>query len=389
MNIAERIARRRRQNGEIRLIRSYDALNPAAHVREPSGRESALEQLLDWFEPAFDGEAPGNCYVWGPKGTGKSALLTALFSELGRTSRDASAIHTTTRAADTAMPTFTYVDARGTRSEVGFRHAVVDSLLAERVPKQGVGRDHFTSLLEDRFRDTSRRAVVAVDHLGEPDTPPVAALDSFLASAPDSVAWIAAGRSPPADLGVEVATSVHLPAYERYVLVDILTSRTTRGLNRQAISHEELRRIAEWADGDAHDALSTLFGAAVLASEADERTIDPTLVDEGMAAVPRPSVSIGRVLSLPANRQRVLRELLDCEPTERSVTTTAEALASDRELSLSAGTITRYLYELAESGILERVRADRSDGLGRPPSRLELRFPTLVFRRLFDARDEA
>lgn len=382
MNIEDRVARRRRSNGGLRLVREYDALSPAAHVRDPSSRGAAFEELLDHLEPALGGGLPPTGYVWGPKGAGKSALVTALFAELDRVGREAtSSIHTTTRVEDAGIPAFAYVDARATRSEFGLRHAILDALLDERVPKQGVGDDHLDELF-DRFVDTDRTAVVAIDHLGEPETHPIAMVEAVLGPLDDSISWIAIGRTPPeADCGA----SVHLPAYQQYVLVDILTSRASQGLSRHAIDHEELRRIAGWAEGDAHDALAALFGGALLASEADERAIDSETAIRGMEAVPRPNASIGRVLALPENRQRVLRRLLDFDTVGESVRVTAEALSRDGALDLSTATITRFLYELAEMGVLERVTAERTTELGRPPSRLEPRFPTLVFRRTFDA----
>jgi Cdc6-like AAA superfamily ATPase len=386
MNIEERVARRRRSDDGPRLIRSYDALSPAAHVRDPDGRGSRLEQLLDHLEPAFGGALPPNAYVWGPKGSGKSALVTALFSELDRVGRDTrSSIHTSTRVEDAGMAEFAYVDARDTRSEFGLQHALLDAVLDERVPKQGVGSDHLVGLLNERLARTGRTAVVAVDHLGERETFPLATVESFLGRVPDSVAWLAIGRDPPEEYDVGIETTVHLPVYQRYALVDILTSRASRGLAHQAVSHEELRRIATWAEGDAHDALAALFGAAVRASEAGERTVEAATVDAGMEAVPRPSVAIGRVLALPENRQRVLRRLLDLDTTDRSIGATAETIVREDSLDLSAATVKRFLYELAETGVLHRTRAERTDSLGRPPSRVEPRFPTLVFRQVFDA----
>jgi len=41
---------------------------------------------------------------------------------------------------------------------------------------------------------------------------------------------------------------------------------------------------------------------------------------------------------------------------------------------------------MAETGIVERVQAEHHDGKGRPPSRVELRFPPTAFRRLHDLR---
>jgi predicted transcriptional regulator len=81
----------------------------------------------------------------------------------------------------------------------------------------------------------------------------------------------------------------------------------------------------------------------------------------------------------------VLRRLvdLDAEATE-SVDATVEAITDSPDVDLSATTVQRFLYELAEVGIVERVAVAETSGAGRPPSRLEPRFPMLVFRRLYD-----
>jgi predicted transcriptional regulator len=98
-------------------------------------------------------------------------------------------------------------------------------------------------------------------------------------------------------------------------------------------------------------------------------------------------VSLARVLSLPANKQLVLRNLVDLADEDRaSVTTTAEAISERPGVDLSRGTVKRFLYEVAEAGIVERVRSERREGKGRPPSRVELRFPPTPFRRLYDLR---
>ena len=114
-------------------------------------------------------------------------------------------------------------------------------------------------------------------------------------------------------------------------------------------------------------------------------TITDATLDHAIDAVPRGAVPLTQVLTLPPNRQRVLRALLDVEETDcSSVGTTADAIAAD--VDLSAGTVRRYLYELADDGIVERIRTDGSTS-GRPPSRVEPRFPTRVFRRLYDGSE--
>jgi len=65
------------------------------------------------------------------------------------------------------------------------------------------------------------------------------------------------------------------------------------------------------------------------------------------------------------------------------VSTATEAIATTDHVDLSVSTVRRMLYELADAELLERVTVERSDGKGRPPSRLVPRFPTVVFREVF------
>jgi predicted ArsR family transcriptional regulator len=96
-------------------------------------------------------------------------------------------------------------------------------------------------------------------------------------------------------------------------------------------------------------------------------------------------VALGRVLALPESRQRLLYALAGLTEEERSTVGMAtEAIAGRPGVDLSASTVRRVLYELADAGLLERVTVHRSDGKGRPPSRLVPLFPTVVFRELFD-----
>jgi DNA-binding transcriptional ArsR family regulator len=169
------------------------------------------------------------------------------------------------------------------------------------------------------------------------------------------------------------------------VLVELLTSRCSTGLGRDAISHDQIREVGEWAEGDAHDALAAIAGAAINAERAGASTVRPSDLDAGIEGVPKPGTSLGRVLALSESRRRLLYELVSLPDEDRaSVSAATETIASRPAVDLSASTVRRVLYELADAGLLDRVTVRRSDGKGRPPSRLVPRFPTLVFRELFD-----
>lgn len=388
MDIDARIKRRQRRNDVTHLIQDYETLSPVAHIDEPSNRGPVFERLLDHLDPVFDGQLPPNAYVWGPFGAGKSAVVSALFTHLERLSTETrSVIHTSTRPASPTSPGFVYVDARESTSEFSFYHGVLDALVDENVPEHGVGTEELRGRLHELLDGARVGVVVAVDHVtGEEVLDPGTLVDLF-AGLPSNVSWLAVGREPPDEtpLTEYTADAIEVERYQTQVLVDVLMTRASAALAHQALDHDLARDIADWATGNAHDALAALFIAADRASQADRNRIVEGDVTTAFEAVPRPSVSLARVLSLPTNKQLVLRELVDLDAADRvSVTATTEAISSVGSVDLSPGTVKRFLYEMAEVGIVERVRSEVENEKGRPPSRVELRFPPTVFRRLYD-----
>lgn len=390
MDLTERIRRRQRRSGNRAIVLNYEPINPVAHVEEPTGRGPILERLLDYLDPVFEGGLPGDGYLWGPAGSGKSALITALFDRLGIvTIQSQTVIHTTTRAQPIELPRFVYVNGRDASTEFQLYHAVLEGVTTTDVPQKGVSTDELRSRLSAEL-SLEPGTVIAVDHVDESNSPSPAQITDVLSVLEGEISTVLVGRSPPDDLGIgNSVTEIEIPGYSQQVLIDILMTRGSAGLARNVLGHRQARRIASWAGGNAHDAVAALFGAAEKADAAGAERIRELDVDDGIAAVPRPSVSLGVVLTLPDNRQRVLRELLAIDGDDReSVTATTDAIAAAPDIDLSAGTVKRFLYELAESGIVDRVTVERESGHGRPPSRLEPRFPTLVFKRLYDIRSD-
>ncbi len=388
MDIDERIRRRQRVRSDRRLVVDYDRLSPTSHVEEPVGRGPLIERLLDHLDPAFRGNLPPNGYLWGPKGTGKSAVVSVLFDRLATLSlQPGSVIHTATRAQLTTIPQFVYVDGRDADSRFALYRGLVDGLVEETVPTQGVGTDWMFDRLETALDGEDAGVVVAIDHVGEPGSKDIDWLigifDTF-----DDVSWLAVSRHEPSPSTPVAEEDVHaVEGYQERVLIDVLMTRATDGLPGESLDHADARRIATWAEGDAHDALAALLSAADFAVANERNHLRDEAVQAGMDSVPRPCVALGQIFSLQPNRQAVLRALVDLDAEDlASVTTAAAAIASDDSLSLSSGTVERFLYQLAESGVIERVPREDTSGKGRPPSRLELRFPTQAFRRLYDTR---
>jgi Cdc6-like AAA superfamily ATPase len=386
VNIDDRIERRLGYDAETSVLVDFDAVSPVTHVDSPTGRGPTIERLLDVFAPAFSGSLPPSLYVYGPKGSGKSAVVTALFDRLASHSGPRGAIQTTTRAVEPTIPGFVYLDARRASTRFRLYHALLAAMSDEPVPDHGIGTDELAASLRDAVR-TGPDLVVAVDHVNEAETPAAATLVDWLTDAGERLVPVCLGRDPPDGVDWEPETTVEFGKYRRHVLVELLTSRCSTGLGRDALTHDQIRDVVEWAAGDAHDALAAVLGAAVSAERGGATTVRARDVDAGIEGVPRPCVSLGRVLALPESRQRLLYGLVGLSEADRSTVGAAtEAIAARPGVELSASTVRRVLYELADAGLLERVTVERSDGKGRPPSRLVPRFPTAVFRELFDRR---
>jgi len=386
MDLAQRIRRRRRRGADRPIILDYEPLSPVAHVQEPVGRGPILERVLDHLNPVFEGTLPPDLYIWGPSGSGKSAMITALFDRLqSMTVQPHAVIHTSTRAQTVELPTFVYVDARVADSEFQLYHRVLEAVSSDDAPQQGVSTAELQSRLQSAVSGSSG-VVLAVDPVDEPGSLTTQQLSDWFEPFGHTISLALIGRTPSEAVHDEWSgEEIEIPGYGQQVLIDVLMTRGSDGLARDALQHSQARKLASWAGGDAHDALAALFGAADRADAAGVDRIRDEDVQAGIDAVPSPNVSLGVVLSLRENRQRVLRALLDLDSEEcASVTETTEAIARISNIDLSPGTVKRFLYELAERGVVERVSTARAEGHGRPPSRVEPRFPTLVFRRLYD-----
>jgi hypothetical protein len=302
MDLKSRIRRRRRTGTTATLVLDYEAISPIAHVSEPTGRGPVLERLLDYLDPVFDGDLPPNAYVWGPIGAGKSAVVTALWANLeAQLSESQSVIHTTTRSQTANAPQFVYVDSREASSTFAQYRAILDAISDESVPEKGIGTDTLGTRLTDSLRAGSDSVLVAVDHVGEPETPDLATVADRLDPFGESLTWVAVGRTDPQTLAVDLPPErIELPAYRRHDLVDILTSRASEGLAERALQHEQTREIADWAEGNAHDAFAALFGAADRAARKGRSRVHSEDITAGMMDVPRPSPTPPRSISPPA-----------------------------------------------------------------------------------------
>ncbi len=375
MDLAERVERRRNADDESGPVASWRALDPTVHLDEPVDRGEVVERLLDALSPVFDGRLPEPFAVYGPPGSGKSAVVTAVMAELdAQLGSPVGAFHTSTRGASGAGFRVVYIDVRYAPSRFQLYRSLLSELTEEHVPERGIGTDALSERLGRELAPPDRRVLLAIDHVGEPRTPSWGTIETALDPLP-GLSWFSIGRSVPET----DRRRVSIPGYADHALSDVLGVRATRGFTR-GLDSDAVERLATWADGNAHDGLCALYCAAIEATETGAKRLTDAHMTAGRRAVPDDCIPLGEVLSLPRNRKRVLRTLLSEETTELTIEPAAERIGERTDLS--PGTVKRFLYELAECGVLTRVQTVEAGGSGRTPSRVEPRFPIPAFERL-------
>ena len=386
MDLSDRITRRQQRDELPHLIEEYDLIAPTYHLEEPIGRGPTLERLLDYFEPALDGHIPPNGYIYGASGVGKSALVWSLIRQLATiTTVSPTAIHTTTRVDTRRMPGFVYVDALVSTSIFSIYRSILNQLVDEPIPSQGVPTEMLAERISDLLRGTAG-AVICIDHVDAPRTVDADAIIEMFRRLPNNTAWVAVGETEPSKTPLTQYTTapIRVDPLREQVLIDIVMGRASRGLTSGAVDHPTARKVVSWAAGDAHAALAALFIAADRAETAGRLSLTHADLQAGCSAVPPDGVSLARVMTLPMNRQAVLRALIELDAEARG--SVGDATAALAGLDLSGSTIKRFLYELAEWGILTRIQSPADHQPGRHPSRVEPNFPAPVFRRLYDLK---
>ena len=383
MDVSDRIQRRRNGRTHAAVVVDWDALNPAYHTPDPAARVASVESVLDAVDPAFEDELPQNLHIWGEAGTGKSAICTAIMSALKSEFTQHPLRYTSTRTTRTSSDLqFVYVDGWRANTQFKLYHQILDALRTDRVPKRGIGTEDLRNGIASELNDKTG-LVLAIDHVSMAGSLAMDELESFL-SPLDAVRTITIGRDSPEALEITgPVEDIHLAPYSTE-LVDVLALRASQGLSR-TLEPPHLRRIAEWADGNAHDALAALYLAGVEADQSDASRIHYEHVSEGIEAVPRDGTSLSHLMALPETEQALLKDVID---TTRQETLEIECMSHHiaEHSRLTDTTVKRLLYELAQDNVLQRTAMRiSSDLVGRRPSQVEPNFSVPLFEHVRDA----
>jgi len=264
VNIDDRIERRLGYDVGAGVLVDIDAVSPMSHTESPVGRGPGIERLLDVFEPAFAGSLPPSAYVHGPKGAGNRRSSPRCFNGSHPTAAHAGRFrHRHERSSRRSPDSSTSTRGEHRRGSGSTTPRSTQSATTPS-PNTGSGTDELAESLREAV-NTGPDLVVAVDHANEPETPSATTIVEWLTAVSDRVVPVCLGREKPAAIEWEPDEVVAFEPYRRHVLVELLTSRCSTGLGRDALTHDQIREVSEWADGDAHDALAAVTGAAITA----------------------------------------------------------------------------------------------------------------------------
>lgn len=133
---------------EETVFRNENVLSPEYLPEQFPHRENQIQELANCIKPALAGRKPYNCFIFGPPGVGKTAVVKFIFKEL----------------AEFERVTTVYVNCW----EYNTRHAVLSKFLNELggiAPRRGVATDEVFDRFLRQLRYTT--PIVALDEIDQ------------------------------------------------------------------------------------------------------------------------------------------------------------------------------------------------------------------------------
>ncbi|MFD1646343.1 Cdc6/Cdc18 family protein [Haloarchaeobius litoreus] len=258
-------------------------------------RNAECNQLSTALAPVADDDRPGNVFLHGPPGTGKTCCAQYIVSQFCREVRDVAHEYVNCWTDSTRFAVLERLLANvGAATDVHRSSTPVDELVRRL-------RDHgepYIAILDevDVLRDTA----VLYDLYQIPHVAVVLVAnreEAFLAD-----------LDPRLQSRLRTCASIRMQPYTTDQLAAILADRVRMGFEPGTVDDAQLERIADAAAGDARLAINVLRAAARNAEDAGAARLDPEHVT---AAIPEAEHDVRRkTLSKLTAHQRVLYEVV-------------------------------------------------------------------------------
>lgn len=320
------------RNGSI--IQKYQPLDVNKVPDELVNRNLQREELGRCIEPLLqDSERkPQNVLLHGPPGSGKTAMAEYVVSQLKKR------MH----VEDMQVNCFS------SKTRFDILYQLLDKKLS--VPRQGTSTEAVKDKLDEKIK--SNDAVIFIDEVDQiqsedvlydvlryVDVPLV-----MTANDPQTFAYF----EDRIQSRLTDRTNIHMPRYTEKELLDILSLRADKALEKNTYTTDNLELIAEKAEGDARKAINTLKNAAQNTGTQLRKEIILDAVDTAEKQDPTKSLdSLNR-------HQQALYHILKDEDQALQIGEILKQYREKTEEPRSRKTIQRYLQKMADYSFIEK-----------------------------------
>lgn len=261
------------------LVKDRTVLQSSYHPQDLLHREEQIQLIAEYIDCALRGERPSNLLCIGKTGTGKTATIGFIGSQL--------------KEMDPKMENcqFMHINCAIADSPYTIVSELSDSIISEpseRIPQTGLGLDTVISNLTDYMERCRRIFIIALDEIDMASTKNGNSILYYLLSMNDglkdsgiSVIGITNNTKFPETLNAKVHSRLNevkiiFPPYGPSEITDILTARAELAFDKDVLAEGVIPYIAALTSkngGDARVAIEMLRMSADIA----ERNGDPSV----------------------------------------------------------------------------------------------------------------
>lgn len=320
------------------MITDARPLQPEFVPADVRHRDAEINALTAALDPIAYEETPDPSLLWGPTGAGKTCIARYTVDQLREQVLDIETEYVncwSNRTRTTVL--YQLLDGIATTVDIHRQSTPTDELL-DRL--QAFDKAPVVVILDevDQLADKSvlyelyRIRGISMILIANDETTLFAQLDDRLRSR------------------LTTAERIHFDQYSQTELIEILEDRVQWGLHEDAVTPDQLARIADAAAGDARIAIRTLARAAQSARERGQTQLTPDLIGPAVTAAKQEL----RQQSLEAltDDQRLLLEIIDSgEPiAPKALYREYEARAADPK---TRRTLRNYLRKLQQYNLID------------------------------------
>ncbi len=320
-----------------RIFRDREVLRHSYRPQILPHRQPQIDTIASILAPSLRNETPSNILIYGKTGTGKTASVRYVGSELEKAS---STMGTTCRIVHLnceVIDTQYRVLAQIAKCIDGFEEASSDKT-RHHIPMTGWPTDHVYAELKNQLDTGGGVLVIVLDEIdklvkksGDDTLYNLTRINSDLKNSKVSIIGISNDLSFKDFLDPRVLSSLSeeeivFPPYNAPQLVDILTQRATGAFLDGAIAEGVVPLCAALAaqeHGDARRALDLLRISGELADRDESKQVTEEHVKQAQAKIETDSM-IECIATLPSQSKLILFSMLTLEHNSRTVFTSGE-----------------------------------------------------------------